>query len=38
MEKEITSLNKVLKDSEKPVTAVLGGVKFQLKSPLLKIF
>ena len=31
MEKEITSLNKVLKDSQKPVTAVLGGSKVSSK-------
>ncbi|MBC7641792.1 MAG: phosphoglycerate kinase [Flavobacterium sp.] len=31
MEKEIVSLNKVLKDSQKPVTAVLGGSKVSSK-------
>ncbi len=31
MEKEIMSLNKVLKDSKKPVTAVLGGSKVSSK-------
>ncbi len=31
MEKEIVSLNKVLKDSKKPVTAVLGGSKVSSK-------
>ncbi len=31
MEKEIVSLNKVLKNSEKPVTAVLGGSKVSSK-------
>ena len=31
MEKEIISLNKVLKDSQKPVTAVLGGSKVSSK-------
>lgn len=31
MEKEIVSLNKVLKDSKKPVTAVLGGSKISSK-------
>ena len=31
MEKEIMSLNKVLKDSKKPVTAVLGGSKISSK-------
>lgn len=31
LEKEIESLNKVLKDSEKPVTAILGGAKVSTK-------
>jgi phosphoglycerate kinase len=31
MEKEIISLNKVLKDSQKPVTAILGGSKVSSK-------
>ena len=31
MEKEIVSLNKVLKDSQKPVTAILGGSKVSSK-------
>lgn len=31
MEKELVSLNKVLKDSQKPVTAVLGGSKVSSK-------
>lgn len=36
MEKEITSLNKVLKDSEKPVTAVLGGSKVSTKITIIE--
>jgi 3-phosphoglycerate kinase len=36
--KEIESLNKVLKNSEKPVTAVLVALRFRLKLRLLRIF
>jgi phosphoglycerate kinase len=36
MEKEITSLNKVLNDSEKPVTAVLGGSKVSTKITIIE--
>lgn len=36
MEKEITSLNKVLKDSEKPVTAILGGSKVSTKITIIE--
>ena len=32
----ITSLNKVLKDSEKPVTAVLGGSKVSTKITIIE--
>ena len=36
MEKEIISLNKVLKDSQKPVTAILGGSKVSTKITIIE--
>ena len=36
MEKEIVSLNKVLKDSQKPVTAILGGSKVSTKITIIE--